>query len=111
MKEIFIKVYEFTGEFAVASEDGHKVAENISFHFNQKTLVVLDFEKIKVLTGSFAEVLGGLYRLFSEDFIESHLQVVNLNDYDFEFFVRYMLHCKRHYANQRRLGELDEFES
>jgi hypothetical protein len=65
--------------FAVTTEDGQKLFELINESFNQEKDVIIDFSNIDLIVSTFLNAsIGQLYGMYSTEFIQQHLSVINM---------------------------------
>ncbi|TXI99409.1 MAG: DUF4325 domain-containing protein [Neisseriales bacterium] len=80
MKEIRINIYNIIGNsFAIEADDGELIYKRIEQVFDEKRMVLLDFQNIEVLTAAFLNTsIGQLYSKYSSEVIKSNLSVENM---------------------------------
>lgn len=88
------------GPFAVASEDGQLVYEQVLAEIRQGRTVVVSFLGIETLISAFLNTaIGQLYGSLPEEKIQKHLRVEGLNPFDDELLKRVVDNAKRYFAN------------
>lgn len=82
--ETVIKIYEIVGsEFCVASDDGHRVYNEIKFALGKGRNTVLTFKNITHLTSSFLDAaVGQLYGIYSQDELRKRMRWVDIEPDD-----------------------------
>lgn len=102
MKKITINVYErIGGELAISSEGGEIVFNLLTKAFEQKAEVTLDFINIQIITPTFLNAtMGQLYSKYTSQFLNSHLKVVNLDNYDMELLKKVIENAKVYFKKQ-----------
>lgn len=90
--------------FAVTTEDGNTIFELLNSNFSKNIPVVLDFEGINLMTTAFLNsAIGQLYsnNNYSSDFLNVHLKLINVKEYDRALFTMVVKRAKEYFANKQ----------
>lgn len=81
-----IRVIELLNSpFAVSTEEGENLFKIIDEYFRNDNLVLIDFIKIELIVSTFLNAsIGQLYSLYTTEFIQQHLSVINMTNEDLE---------------------------
>lgn len=91
------------GPFAVSSEDGQLVYDQVICLLGEGHRVVLSFTGIETLISAFLNAaIGQLYGSVSELEIREKVSVTGLSDYDLDLLKRVVDNAKRYFANPDR---------
>ena len=108
MKEIKkLSVYEIIkDEFAVSTEDGDKVFQEIEKAFKQDIKIKLSFDKIEISTSAFFNIaIGQLYGQFKSSKIKNTLSICDLSE-DNENLLKWVVNtAKSYYRNPKKFEE------
>jgi hypothetical protein len=96
-----LKVFDITGPFAVATEDGQKIYEAILPYLKKEERVFVDFTGITTIIGAFASAaFGQLHEIFPEQSLNKLLVFSNFNEEGLECIYRGMENSKRYYQRK-----------
>lgn len=74
MEEIRINIYNIIGNsFAIEADDGELIYKRIEQVFDEKRMVLLDFQNIEVLTAAFLNTSIGQLYIVIPSFIERNM--------------------------------------
>lgn len=112
MNNTRINIINIVGsEYCIEAIDGQKVFEQITKSFNADKSVTLSFLNIKMLTTAFLNTaIGQLYKEYNEDFIKSHINVIDMTQSGLASLKRVVETAKLYYkdpdAMERSIKEI-----
>lgn len=93
-------------DFAITSDDGNRVYEEIIENLNKGNVVELDFEGVTVMITAFLNTaIGKLYEHFSSETLNEQLKLKNVAANDHILFKMVVQRAKEYFANQKVFEE------
>lgn len=93
-------------DFAITSDDGNKVYEQIFQNLSRGNSVVLNFEGITVMITAFLNAaIGKLYEHFDSETLNEHLKLENVAPNDRILFKMVVQRAKEYFANREIFEE------
>lgn len=87
---------------AVSTDDGDLVFQYIKSNFIKENLVILDFEKIHLLTTAFLNAaIGQLYSEYNSDYLNKNLKLANVAEDDKILFKKVIERAKEYFENKK----------
>ena len=104
-ENIKVSVYGIVGSpLCVASSDGQEVYERLNAAFEANRKITLSFHNVTVLTSAFLNAaIGQLYGTFSEDKIQSSLEMENMEKDDEDLLERVVENAKLYFKEPERI--------
>ena len=102
-KYIEISVFEVVGGAnAITSEDGQTLYHRIKEAFDNKMIVILNFNNIELIVSTFLNAsIGQLYNgIYDFAFIPTHLKIINIQNDDLEILQKVVENAKIYFANR-----------
>ena len=105
---IVLRVFEIVGSgLCVASDDGHKVYDQIADILKKGEKVELSFFNVESLTSAFLNTaIGQLYGEFTEEQIRAGLSVADMEQDDLFLLKRVVETAKEYFKNQKQFIEV-----
>jgi transcriptional regulator len=103
-----IKVKQLlTSPFAVSTEEGEKLFKLINERLSNKKKVTIDFSKIELIVSTFLNAsIGQLYGLFSTEFIQKNLSVINISNEDLVILKKVTDRAKEYFKDKKGLDKV-----
>ena len=87
---------------AVSTDDGDVVFQGIKSIFDARKQVVLDFERIQMLTTAFLNAaIGQLYSEYKSDYLNQNLKLENVADEDKILFKKVVERAKEYFLDKK----------
>lgn len=104
---IKVSVFGIVGSsLCVASSDGHEVYERLNTAFEAERKVTLSFHNVTALTSAFLNAaIGQLYGTFSEDKIQSSLEMENMEKDDEDLLERVVENAIEYFKDPERFNQ------
>lgn len=102
-----VSVFGIVGTpLCVASSDGEEVYERLNAAFEANRKVTLSFHNVTALTSAFLNAaIGQLYGTFSEDKIQSLLEMANMEKDDEDLLERVIENAKQYFKDPERFNQ------
>lgn len=106
-ESIKVSVFAIVGSpLCVASSDGQEVYERLNAAFEANRKVTLSFHNVTALTSAFLNAaIGQLYGTFSEDKIQSSLEMENMEKDDEDLLERVVENAKQYFKDPERFNQ------
>ena len=106
-ESIKVSVFGIVGTpLCVASSDGEEVYERLNAAFEANRKVTLSFHNVTALTSAFLNAaIGQLYGTFSEDKIQSLLEMANMEKDDEDLLERVVENAKQYFKDPERFNQ------
>ena len=106
-ESIKVSVFGIVGSpLCVASSDGQEVYERLNAAFEANRKVTLSFHNVTALTSAFLNAaIGQLYGTFSEDKIQSSLEMENMEKDDEDLLERVVENAKQYFKDPERFNQ------
>ena len=106
-ESIKISVFGIVGSpLCVASSDGQEIYNRLNAALEANREVALSFHNVTALTSAFLNAaIGQLYGTFSEEKIESLLNVKNIEQDDQDLLERVVDNAKQYFENPQRFNQ------
>ena len=103
-----LKVYDITGEYAIAADNGQEICDRILPLLQDNQAVELDFGGVNVFASAFFNVaIGQLLKHLSPDTLNQLLNISNLNATGSELLATIIANAKEYYSNQQYQAAVD----
>ncbi len=106
-ESIKVSVFRIVGSpLCVASSDGQEVYERLNTAFEADRKVTLSFHNVTALTSAFLNAaIGQLYGTFSEDKIQSSLEMENMEKDDEDLLELVVENAKEYFKDPERFKQ------
>ncbi|MEL6353891.1 MAG: STAS-like domain-containing protein [Cyanobacteria bacterium J06627_28] len=103
-----LKIHEITGEYAISSDAGQRIYEQIQPALLDGGKVELDFSDVKVFVSAFFNLaIGQLLKDISGDDLNQLLTLSNLNPSGAELLKTIIANAKQYYSDAERKKAVD----
>jgi hypothetical protein len=87
--------------FAVSTEEGDEVFKLIDSYFKNNESITLDFEKIDLIVSTFFNAaIGQLYGTYPTEFIQTHLDLINITNDDLAILKKVTDRAKEYFMDK-----------
>lgn len=87
---------------AFTTDDGDRVFQMIKSNFTSENIVVLDFDKILLLTTAFLNAaIGQLYSEYKSEYLNANLKLANVAEEDKILFLKVIERAKEYFEDKR----------
>lgn len=103
-EKIELRVVELAGtSFCVASEHGFHVCQELKRAFSAEKHVTLSFQGTDIITSAFLNTaIGALFQDYDCEFLQNHLNCVDIHPNDQELLNYVIDNAKRYYQDPQR---------
>jgi hypothetical protein len=103
-----IKVFDIlNSHFAASTEDGERLFKLIDELFVEERDVIVDFSNIEFIVSTFLNAaIGQLYGLYSTEFIQQHLSIINMSNEDLNILKLVTDRAKEYFMDKKGLNKV-----